>query len=165
MALERNGHTNRAAIDLITRDLQQGDVFVDIGANCGLFSVFAARKVGASGRVLAIEPLPQMLERLKFNIAANNFANVTVVETAVGAEAGSATIHVGTQQYGHSSIRQIDGYEAVQIPVAPLLAICQAAGVARIDALKIDIEGYEDRALVPFINTAPPCGQPRYLWK
>jgi FkbM family methyltransferase len=159
MALERNGHTNRAAINLITSDLQQGDVFVDIGANCGLFTVFAARKVGGSGRVLAIEPLPQMLQRLKFNVAANGFTNVTVVESAVGAAAGSATIHVGKQQYGHSSLRPIDGYEAVQIAVAPLLAICQAAGVARIDALKIDIEGYEDRALLPFITTAP-----RSLW-
>lgn len=55
MALERNGHTNRIAIDVITRDLKPGDVFVDIGANCGFFVVFAVRKVGPTGRVLAIE--------------------------------------------------------------------------------------------------------------
>ena len=73
MALERNGHTNRIAIDVITKDLKPGDVFVDVGANCGLFAVFAARKVGPTGRVIAIEPLPAMLERLRFNIAANGF--------------------------------------------------------------------------------------------
>lgn len=159
MALERNGHTNRAAIDLITSDLGPGDVFVDIGANCGFFTVFAARKVGPSGRVIAIEPLPPMIERLKFNIAANAFTNVTVVETAVGGEVGAVTIHVGKQQYGHSSIRPIEGSETLQVPVTPLLQICEAAGVSRIGALKIDIEGYEDRALVPFIKTAP-----RSLW-
>ena len=159
MALERNGHTNRAAIEQITKELLPGGVFVDIGANCGLFTVFGARKVGAAGRVIAIEPLPQMLERLNFNIGANGFANVTVVGSAVGAEIGSVTIHVGKEQFGHSSVRAIEGYEALEVPVTPLLGICRQAGVSRIDALKIDIEGYEDRALVPFINTAP-----RSLW-
>ena len=159
MALERNGHTNRTAIELITQGLGFGGVFMDIGANCGLFTLFAARKVGARGRVIAIEPLPQMLERLRFNIAANRFTNVTVVATAVGAELGSATIHVGNEQFGHSSMHPVEGHTALQVPVLPLLDICGTVGLTKIDALKIDIEGYEDRALVPFFRSAP-----RSLW-
>ena len=124
-----------------------------------MFTLFAARKVGPTGRVIAIEPLPQMLERLRFNIAANRFTNVTVVETAVGAEAGSATIHVGNEQFGHSSMHPVEGHEALQIPVVPLVDICRTAGLTKIDALKIDIEGYEDRALVPFFRSAS-----RSLW-
>ena len=158
MALERNGHTNRIAIDVIMADLKPGDVFVDIGANCGLFVIFAARKVGPSGRVIAIEPLPAMLERLRFNVAANNFTNVTVCATAVGAHLGEATIHVSVKQYGHASLVGTDG-EELTVPVTPLQAIVERAGVPRIDALKIDIEGFEDRALLPFIRAAP-----RQLW-
>jgi FkbM family methyltransferase len=158
MALERNGHTNRIAIDVITKDLKPGDVFVDVGANCGLFAVFAARKVGSTGRVIAIEPLPAMLERLRFNIAANGFTNVTVCPSAVGAQPGEATIHVSAKQYGHASLVGTDG-EELTVPVAPLQAIVERAGVPRIDALKIDIEGFEDRALLPFIR-----GAPRQLW-
>jgi FkbM family methyltransferase len=158
MALERNGHTNRIAIDMITADLKPGGVFVDVGANCGLFVVFAARKVGPSGRVIAIEPLPAMLARLRFNIAANCFTNVTVCPTAVGAQRGKATIHVSPRQYGHASLVATDG-EELTVPVTPLQAIVESAGVRRIDALKIDIEGFEDRALLPFIRFAP-----RHLW-
>jgi len=158
MALERNGHTNRIAIDVITKDLKPGDVFVDVGANCGLFAVFAARKVGPTGRVLAIEPLPAMQARLRFNVTANGFTNVTVCPTAVGALPGEATIHVSKKQYGHASLVGTDG-EELTVPVTPLHAIVESAGVKRIDALKIDIEGFEDRALMPFIRTAP-----RQLW-
>ena len=158
MALERNGHTNRIAIDVITKDLKPGDVFVDIGANCGLFSVFAARKVGPTGRVIAIEPLPAMLARLRFNVAANGFTNVMVCPTAVGAQPGEARIHVSTKQYGHASLVGTEG-EELTVPVTPLLSIVESAGVMRIDALKIDIEGFEDRALMPFIRSAP-----RQLW-
>ncbi len=114
MALERNGHSNRIAIEVITSELKPGDVFVDIGANCGLFVVFAARKVGPRGRVIAIEPLPPMLARLKFNAAANGFANVSVFETAVGEAAGKATIHVSstpvrTRKPGRHGRRRTDG--------------------------------------------------------
>lgn len=158
MVLERNGHTNRIAIDVITKDLKPGDVFVDVGANCGLFAVFAARKVGPTGRVIAIEPLPAMLERLRFNFAANGFTNVTVCATAVGAHPGEATIHVSAKQYGHASLVGTEG-EELTVPVTPLQAIVERAGVPRIDALKIDIEGFEDRALLPFIR-----GAPRQLW-
>ena len=158
MALERNGHTNRIAIDVITADLKPGDVFVDVGANCGLFAVFAARKVGPAGRVIAIEPLPAMLERLRFNVAANGFTNVTVFPTAVGAQTGAAIIRVSARQYGHASLVGTEG-EELTVPVTPLQEIVERAGVSRIDALKIDIEGFEDRALLPFIRTAP-----RQLW-
>ncbi len=158
MALERNGHTNRIAVDVITKDLKPGDVFVDVGANCGFFVVFAARKVGPTGRVIAIEPLPAMLARLQFNVAANGFANVIVAPTAIGAESGEAKIHVSTAQYGHASLVGTDG-ETLTVPVTPLLSIVESTGVKRIDALKIDIEGFEDQALMPFIRTAP-----RQLW-
>lgn len=43
MAIERAGHTNRKSIDLINNRLRPGDVFVDIGANCGLFTLFGSR--------------------------------------------------------------------------------------------------------------------------
>jgi hypothetical protein len=51
------------------------------------------------------------------------------------------------------------GYVPTTVAVAPLCAILDTAHIDRVDALKIDIEGYEDRALIPFINTAP-----RHLW-
>lgn len=159
--LERGLHKNKAGLALIMDGLKAGGAFVDIGANCGLFSLFSAKAVGPQGRVLAVEPQPEMARRLRFNARANGFDQIALVEAAIGAEDGSATLHVKDGQYGLSSLHtDVGGNGAsVTVPVRPLLAIVQEVGLSRIDALKIDIEGFEDRALVPFIETAP-----RGLW-
>jgi FkbM family methyltransferase len=140
--------------------LEPGDTFVDVGANCGLFSLHAARRVGPTGRVVAIEPLPTMLERLRFNIAANGFGNVVVVPSAVGDEPGSLTIHICERQHGQSSaVAPVKDGVPITVGVDTLAAVITAQHLDRIDALKIDIEGYEDRALMPMIRSLP-----RPLW-
>lgn len=157
--LERGLHKNRAGLALITDGLGSGDVFVDIGGNCGLFSLFAAKAVGASGRVLAIEPQPEMMRRLRFNAEANGLHQIVFAELAVGGEAGSAALHVKDGQYGLSSLHSAVEGASVTVPVAPLETILRSHELTRVDALKIDIEGFEDRALLPFVKTAP-----RSLW-
>jgi FkbM family methyltransferase len=140
--------------------LRPGDVFVDVGANCGLFTVHAAHKVGPTGRVVAIEPLPIMLDRLRFNIAANGYRNVSVVPSAVGDEPGSLTIHICERQHGQSSaIAPIENGVPITVGVDTLAAVITAQRLEKVDALKIDIEGFEDRALLPMVRTLP-----RALW-
>jgi len=152
------------ALRSITDQLNAGDTFVDVGANFGLFSTVAARKVGPSGKVVSIEPHPELIRRLSFNVAANDFAQVVVVGNAVGDAPGEATLYVNTSSFAESTLMAGagpagDGQMAVRVPVKTLHQIVAGAGLSRIDALKIDIEGYEDRALVPFFETAP-----RQLW-
>jgi FkbM family methyltransferase len=150
---------DRSGRDTILSQLAPGDVFVDVGANCGTYSLFAARRVGATGRVIAIEPMPEMVARLRFNVRANGFANVQIFETAVGSETGRATLFVDEERRGHSSLAALDGATRTTVPVTPLLALLVQAHIDHVDALKIDIEGYEDRALLPFIKSAA-----RSLW-
>ena len=71
---------DRLGLELITGSLLPGSVFVDVGASCGLYTLHAARRIGSQGRVLAFEPKPTMVERLRFNIAANGFGNVDIIE-------------------------------------------------------------------------------------
>jgi FkbM family methyltransferase len=145
--------------DVILSGLAPGDVFVDVGANCGAFTLFASRMLGRSGRVIAIEPMPEMFSRLRFNVAANALPNVQIFETAVGPQAGTATLYVDELRRGFSSLAAVEGYTPTTVPVDTLQAVITQAGVDRIDALKIDIEGYEDRALLPYIAIAD-----RALW-
>lgn len=107
MAIERD---DRTAINLITADLHPGDVFVDIGANCGLFTVFAGPKVGPTGKVLAIEPIPEMARRLKFHVAANAFGNVAVCEKAVGSQ---PCRQVTVMSFSREPIREFGAKEAL----------------------------------------------------
>jgi FkbM family methyltransferase len=152
----RQDHVGR---NVIIDPLRKGDVFVDIGANCGAYTLFAARNVGPDGRVVAIEPMPEMLARLRFNIGLNDFSNIEVVPTAVGPAAGTATLFIDEKRRGLSSMAKLEGAKPIHVPVATLKSVIESAKLERIDALKIDIEGYEDRALLPYIATAP-----RALW-
>lgn len=148
----------RAGRRQIVGGLGRGDVFVDIGANCGGYSVFAGKAVGPGGRVLAVEPIPELVRRIRFNVDANGLANVTVAAVALGAETGTAVLHTDPAQLGHSTIADPRaGQEKMAVPMRTLLDLVTEQGLARIDALKIDVEGYEDRILLPFVGQAPRC--------
>ena len=77
--------------------LRPGDTFVDIGANIGIFSLLAARIVGPSGRVIAFEPVPITLEKLRANILLNDLQNITVVPAALCDETRRGFIHLDSE--------------------------------------------------------------------
>ncbi|TCT13149.1 FkbM family methyltransferase [Tepidamorphus gemmatus] len=145
--------------------LPEGGVFVDVGANVGLYSLWAALRVGPSGTVLAIEPHPQTAERLAFNIAANGLANVRLLTTGIGAVAGTARLHSSAGgNVGQSSLLEDVAFRpdgAYEIAVHPLLTAIREAGLTHLDVLKVDVEGYEDRVIVPFLRDAPQTLLPR----
>ncbi len=133
--------------------------FVDIGANVGLYSLFVAARAGSDARILAIEPQPGILERLRFNLAANPGAAVEVLPIAVADREGAVELLIDGRDSGGTHIDKnamtSGGVEQVSVPCRPLAAILADAGVTAIDALKIDVEGAEDLALVPFLPAAP----------
>jgi FkbM family methyltransferase len=67
-------------------------VFVDIGANVGLFSLFVASQAGANAKILAIEPEPENVRRLRFNVAANPDAPIRVLPIALGEATGMVAL-------------------------------------------------------------------------
>src|SRR4051812_32380093 len=66
--------------------------FVDIGANVGLYSLFVAARAGTRARILAIEPQPGILDRLRFNLAANPGVKVNVLPIAVSDREGTVEL-------------------------------------------------------------------------
>ena len=63
-------------IDFVNNFLKEGDIFLDIGANVGLFSLYAAKKVGSTGSVIAFEPAYDTYNRLLENCELNKLSNV-----------------------------------------------------------------------------------------
>jgi len=142
---------NLAEIDYLKAGLGPNSVFVDIGANIGLYSIRIAKAIGCfGGKVIAIEPNPPTLERLKFNVNANKLVNVSVHAVAVGDYRGFAKLTVYKEDL--AIVNTVRDDETGEIPVVPLEDILDKEGVSQIDALKIDIEGYEYRALQPFFT-------------
>ena len=149
--------TLAAAID--RRLAEEGSFsFIDIGANVGLFSLFVAARAKDRARILAIEPQAGILDRLRFNLAINPDARIEVMPIAVSDHEGSVTLNIDLNDSGGTRIaRNATGAptEAVTVPCRPLTAILADAGITRIDALKIDVEGAEDLVFVPFLRDAP----------
>ena len=137
-----------------------GGVFVDVGANVGTYALALARHVGPAGKVIAIEPHPVTHARLAFNNAASGYTQVKLVAAAAAATDGELMIETDGDNLGASHIVTGDvSSKAIKVPSLRLQRMIEDAGVTRVDALKIDIEGFEDRALIPFFKDAP-----RTLW-
>src|SRR5271167_2801147 len=137
-------------------------VFVDIGANVGLFSLFVAA-TARTARILAIEPEPGNFARLAFNIAANPGLPITPLALALGEAEGTAFIMLNARDRGGTRMAAGDTPGGVEVKCRPLLAVVQEAGLTGIDALKIDVEGAEDKVLVPFFRDAPAALWPALI--
>jgi FkbM family methyltransferase len=157
-----NPDYNLDELDFLRARTPVGGVFVDVGANVGTYALALARHVGASGKVIAIEPHPITHARLAFNRAASSTTQVCLVAAAAGASDGEVMIETDGDNLGASHI--VSGERsgnALKVPSLRLQRILGDAGADRVDALKIDVEGYEDRVLTGFFNGAPPSLWPR----
>jgi FkbM family methyltransferase len=140
-------------------------VFFDIGANVGAYTLFVANRVGRSATVVAVEPHPGALARLRCNLDLNGLDWVRVAPVALAERAGTLSLYVNDRNIGSSTAnpeRESTG-KAIEVECRTLIELVEAEGVGRIDACKVDVEGAEDRVLVPFFAAAPPETWPRLL--
>jgi FkbM family methyltransferase len=155
-----NPDYNIEELDFLRAHSPDGGVFVDIGANVGTYAMVLARQVGSSGKVIAIEPHPITHARLAFNRAASGASQVTLVAAAAGPSDGELMIETDGDNLGASHIVTGEpASNAIKVPSLRLQRILDDAGVTHVDALKIDVEGFEDRVLTGFFRQAP-----RSLW-
>jgi FkbM family methyltransferase len=157
-----NPDYNIEELDFLRAHTPAGGVFVDVGANVGTYAMVLARQVGPAGKVIAIEPHPITHARLAFNRAASGFAQVILVAAAAGPTDGELMIETDGDNLGASHI--VSGQassKAIRVPSLRLQRILGDAGVDHVDALKIDVEGFEDRVLTGFFKEAPPSLWPR----
>jgi FkbM family methyltransferase len=129
--------------------LKPGMIFVDVGANDGYYTLFAARKVGPSGRVVAVEPSSRERAHLRRNLDRNAIANVTVVPAALGATAATAELkladglHAGHNTLGDFAHNDVVAVGTERVQVETLDTVASRLGLSRIDVMKIDVEGAE----------------------
>jgi FkbM family methyltransferase len=158
-----NSDYNIEELDFLRAHTPAGGTFFDVGANAGTYALPMARHVGSGGRVIAVEPHPVMVARLTFNRAASGSDNVTIVAAAAGDADGELMIATDNENVGASHVYSGAGTrsDAIRVPAMRLLRIAQDHGIEKIDSLKIDVEGYEDRVLTGFFRDAPKALWPR----
>jgi FkbM family methyltransferase len=149
-SFRRYGRFDWLGLSIIERTLRRmaSPVALDVGANLGNHTLVMAHYCSA---VHAVEPMPVTRRKLQDNVARNRLRNVRVYDCALGERSGVAELYVGKDPNAGAStiIREAahPGAERVAVVVRAGDELLAAAGVRRVDLVKIDVEGAEVRVL------------------
>ncbi|MEZ4103680.1 MAG: FkbM family methyltransferase [Candidatus Paceibacterota bacterium] len=134
---------------VIEKYLPEGGIFLDIGANIGYHTLYAALIVGNKGKVFSFEPLPRLSKQIKKSLEVNRIDNVRIYETALSDKVGQADLSLVSENIGASSIKTIEHERIVDDKV--LVEVNKLDNftktIEKLDVIKIDIEGNEVEAL------------------
>ncbi len=125
------------------RILRPGDVVVDVGANIGMVTMMAARLVGATGHVYAVEPQVDLAEQVALSARLNGYRNVSVHAIALSDTSGQMTLVVPIDNAGAASLVGGQSGRTATVNVERTDAFLRSIGVGDVRLLKIDVEGHE----------------------
>jgi FkbM family methyltransferase len=134
---------------VIDRAVLPGDIAVDVGGNLGLVTLRMAMHAGPSGMVHTFEPQPRMLHYLRRTLALNPGLRISLHGIALGAEPNELLLEVPSHNAGAATFlaRGRPSASSIRVPVRPMAEYCAEAGIARVDVMKIDVEGFEAMVL------------------
>lgn len=152
-------------LGILTSRLREGFTFVDIGANIGGYALCVASFAGPSARILAVEPQPDVFDRLTYNIGLNPSGTVKAVACAIADKPGDLTLFLDPRNSGESSVKVMASSQAktIRVPATTLLDLVRKERLEHLDAVKLDVEGAEDIVLEPFFRDAPESLYPSLL--
>jgi FkbM family methyltransferase len=126
--------------------LNPGDTALDVGANIGFHTTALAAAVGPSGKVFAVEPVPDNAARLRSNLARNNLTHVQIYEVASGASTGEIELELTRDPAFVSAHGAVGGGPVgrrLKVPLARIDDLWRSAGSPRVKVMKLDTEGAE----------------------
>ena len=142
-----NPKYNQTDIDFLLEDSKSNSNFVDLGCNIGLYSLPLASSA-PNGTVISIDANPLMQSRLSFNANSSGIKNIQIICSAVSDKTGEGSLLIRKNDTAIVSVNE-DIKGSIKIDI--LENIIREQGLKSIYGLKIDIEGHEDKALVPFL--------------
>jgi len=127
------------------KGIKPGDVFYDIGANVGYYSLMAARLSEPNGKVVAFEPLPRNIAYIHKHIAINKLGQrIKVIEAAVSDKNGKAFFNLSSS----TSKGHIAGEGELEVRTVSLDELVESGAIPTPDVMKIDVEGAEADVLL-----------------
>jgi FkbM family methyltransferase len=133
------------------RILREGSVFVDAGANVGIYTAMAAKRVGGAGRVVAFEPAAAAFSKLESMVLANDLHQVRAFRIALDRTDGEVELFVPPPAYGNlnaSLFEYASGMVPERIMAKRLDGVLEGLGIPKVDLLKVDVEGKERDVLL-----------------
>lgn len=149
------GAYERAELNLLNRLLSEESVFVDIGANFGLYSLVASQKITNSGKVICFEPFPKNYAALKTNISLNSKSYIISENIALGDKKDELSLYYqpNEKNLGMVSANFMENSKTIEVDVMSLDEYVNENGIDKIDLIKIDVEGFENQVIVGMKKT------------
>jgi FkbM family methyltransferase len=129
--------------------VRPNDIFLDIGANVGIYTLWASQFIdtrSSAGRIVAFEPDPANFLRLGQQIALNRLEAIEIVPVALSDKTGSIRFSQGKDGMNHILIGP-PGESSIEVPTMTLDVYCAEKNIPHIDFVKIDVEGAEQLVL------------------
>jgi len=155
------GYYSAGELAFLNSYLKPEMTFLDVGANQGEFTLFAAKRL-VNGRVVSFEPVTDLCDRLRHNVALNDFSNVLVVSKGLSDREQQLPVYVDTELYrdgttneGVATLYPNESKRRFKqlIELTSLDAFVKSEGLDRIDLIKIDVEGAETSVLRGAVQT------------
>jgi FkbM family methyltransferase len=139
--LLRDGVREPYLTEAIQKEIKEGDVIVDIGANIGYYTLQVARLAGDNGKVYAIEPVPENVELLKKNIELNDYSNIEVFQLAVGDVNKTAYVYITDRRNTAAMIETQASIDKAPVELTTLDKFLENKPPPSL--IRMDVEGYE----------------------
>lgn len=147
LGLVINGVCEPFETEVLKKEIEKGDVVLDLGANIGYYTLIFAKLVGQKGKVYAFEPDPDNFALLAKNVGINGYKNVILVQKAVSNKNGKIKLFLSEDNTeGHIIYDLNDGRKSIEIESVRLNDYFKNYD-GTIDFIKMDIEGAEGEAV------------------
>jgi FkbM family methyltransferase len=151
--LSINAGFEEAERKIIKRLVRPGMIVFDIGANIGLYTAVIAKQLNNKGHVFSFEPYSSTCDYLKYNVSLNELNNVTVEGLALTDSDGQQDFFIfpeGEEVYNSLGAQKRDvektkAERTIKVQVSKLDTYCKINKIDRIDFIKLDVEGAEEK--------------------
>jgi FkbM family methyltransferase len=134
----------------VFNSLSLGDIFFDVGAHGGLFTIIAGKKVGKTGKVSSFEPNPLNLKFLRLNIKLNGLNNVNVIPKAASHKSGKIKLYYSAHETALTSVERM-GESMIETEATTIDEVAERLDFIKI--IKIDTEGNDLKVLKGALET------------
>lgn len=146
------GSFEQDEIAFVKEHLKNGDIFLDIGSNIGLFSLIASNLVGPSGKIIALEPSPYTFKRLELNLSLATINNIELKNIGLSDSIGKLKLNISGSGYdawdSFASEHESKSTNTVEVQVSTLDDQLVNIDKNKISLVKIDVEGWEKYVLL-----------------
>ena len=144
------GCNPKTTIDFLKNYLKRGDIFIDCGANIGLWTLIASDCTKSDGRVYSFEPNPKLFQRLFKNIDYNNLEGQCIIEQiGLSSTSCSSFLYLDENHHQMGSLQNKNTNRKIKVELKTL----DSFRLSRIDGMKVDVEGHELDVLKGAIQT------------